>query len=69
LSKFIDGGNEYEAYIKSSNDSGVSVFIKETKRAARFKNQPSFLFGDKTHLGISKGTMKKIQETGSSDDE
>lgn len=69
LSKFIDGGNEYEAYVKSSNDSGVSVFIKETKRATRFKNQPSFLFGDKTHLAISKGTMRKAQETESSDEE
>ncbi len=67
LIKFIDGGNEYEAYVKSSNDAGVSVFVKETKRAAHFKNQPSFLFGDKTHLAISKGTMKKAQEVDSSD--
>lgn len=69
LSRFIDGGNEYEAYVKSANDSGVTVFIKETKRAARFKNQPSFLFGDKTHLAISKGTMRKVQETESSTEE
>lgn len=69
LSRFIDGGNEYEAYVKSANDSGVTVFIKETKRAARFKNQPSFLFGDKTHLAISKGTMRKVQETESSAEE
>src|SRR5579872_3845755 len=50
LLKFIDGGNEYSAYIKSANDHGVVIFIKETKRANKFKNQPSFLFGDKTHL-------------------
>lgn len=69
LIKFIDGGNQYEAYVKSANDNGVTVFIKEIKRAARFKNQPSFLFGDKTHLAISKGNLRKAQETGSLDEE
>lgn len=62
LIKFIDGGNIYEAYIKSANDHGVTIFIKEVKRAARFKNQPSFLFGDKTHLAISKSALKNAQE-------
>ncbi|HEX7042455.1 MAG TPA: tetratricopeptide repeat protein [Patescibacteria group bacterium] len=62
LIRFIDGGNTYEAYIKSANDNGVTIFIKETKRAARFKNQPSFLFGDKMHLSLSKGSIKKAQE-------
>lgn len=71
LTKFIDGGNSYEAYIKSASDAGVTVFIKEVKRTARFKNQPSFLFGDKTHLAISKGAIKKAQEAepGSSEEE
>lgn len=62
LIKFIDGGNDYEAYVKSANDHGVVVFIKETKRANRFKNQPSFLFGDKTHLAFSKSSPKNTQE-------
>ncbi len=69
LIKFMDGGNVYEAYVKSANDSGVSVFVKETKRAARFKHQPSFLFGDKTQLAISKGAVKRAQETESLDEE
>ena len=62
LIKFIDGGNEYIAYVKSANDHGVTIFMKETKRATKFKNQPSFLFGDKTHLAISKNTLKSAHE-------
>lgn len=62
LIKFIDGGNTYTAYVKSANDHGVTIFMKETKRANRFKNQPSFLFGDKTHLGINKSSIKRAQE-------
>ncbi|HSD98869.1 MAG TPA: tetratricopeptide repeat protein [Patescibacteria group bacterium] len=58
LIKFIDGGNAYEAYIKSANDHGVVIFIKEIKRATKYKNQPSFLFGDKTHLAFSKHASK-----------
>ena len=58
LIKFMDGGNTYEAYIKAANDHGVVIFIKEVKRANKFKNQPSFLFGDKTHLAFSKNSAK-----------
>lgn len=61
LIKFIDGGNTYETYIKAANDHGVTIFMKETKRTARFKNQPTFLFGEKTTLGLSKGLLKKSQ--------
>lgn len=59
LIKFIDGGNVYEAYVKSANDHGVVIFIKETKRANKFKTQPSFLFGDKTHLAFSKSSKNQ----------
>lgn len=43
LIKFIKGGNQYETYVRSASNHNVLVFIKEVKRAARFKNQPSFL--------------------------
>lgn len=43
LVKFIKGGNTYEAYVKAVEDRRVTIFIKETKRSARFKNQPSFM--------------------------
>lgn len=53
LIKFLEGGNEYESYVKSAHDHEVVIFIKESKRANKFKNQPSFLFGDKTRLSLS----------------
>lgn len=40
---FINGGNEYSACIKAVGDNSVTVFVKETKKVARFKNQPSFV--------------------------
>jgi tetratricopeptide (TPR) repeat protein len=40
---FMNGGNEYSACIKAVEDNSVTVFVKETKKAARFKNQPSFI--------------------------
>lgn len=43
LIKLIRAGNKYEAYLKSVNPHKVVVFLKELKRSARFKNQPSFL--------------------------
>jgi len=58
LIKFIDGGNTYEAYIKSASDKGITIFVKEIKRVSKFKNQPSFLFGDKTHLTFDKSVLK-----------
>lgn len=40
---FINGGNEYSACIKAVEENSVTVFIRETKKATRFKNQPSFI--------------------------
>lgn len=60
LITFLEGGNEYESYVKSAHDHEVVIFIKEAKRAAKYKNQPSFLFGDKTRLSLSVG--KKNQD-------
>lgn len=42
LIKFIKGGCKYEAYIKSSTQHKVTVFIKEVKKTTRFKDQQSF---------------------------
>lgn len=42
LTTFIQGGNEYKSCVKSVTDKSVVVFIKETKKVAKFKNQPSF---------------------------
>lgn len=42
LITFMKGGNQYEACVKASDDKTVIVFIKETKKSARYKNQASF---------------------------
>jgi len=47
LIKFIAGGNKYEAYVRSSAPSSVSVFLKEVKKSARFKGQLSFVSAEK----------------------
>jgi tetratricopeptide (TPR) repeat protein len=41
--KFMEGGNTYQACIKSIDKKVVTIFIKEVKRANKFKNQPSFV--------------------------
>lgn len=43
LVKLIDGGNSYDAYIKSLENHKIAVFVRETKRSLKFKNQPSFV--------------------------
>ena len=40
---FINGGNEYSACVKAVADNALTVFVKEVKKAAKFKNQPSFI--------------------------
>lgn len=44
LISFMKGGNEYQAYIKGVDEQNATIFIKEIKRANRFKNQSSFSF-------------------------
>lgn len=43
LIKFMEGGNTYQACVKGVDKKSVMIFIKEVKRATKFKNQPSFL--------------------------
>ncbi len=43
LIKFINAGNQYEAYIRKVDNNRVSVFIRETKRVKKFRDQPSFV--------------------------
>ncbi|HUD44511.1 MAG TPA: tetratricopeptide repeat protein [Patescibacteria group bacterium] len=43
LTKFMEIGNVYEAYIKHMDNNKVTVFIREIKRVNRLKNQPSFI--------------------------
>lgn len=43
LLKLIKGGNEYEVIVKSVKQNAITVLIRETLRAKKFKNQPSFI--------------------------
>jgi tetratricopeptide (TPR) repeat protein len=43
LIKFINAGNLYEAYIRTVDNNRVSVFVRETKRVKKFRDQPSFV--------------------------
>jgi len=52
LIKFIEAGNEYEAYIKDLDNNKVVVFIHEVKRASKLKDQPSFLSSEKSKLSV-----------------
>lgn len=62
LIKFIKGGNEYKACIKAIGNHRVTTFIKEVKRAIRFKNQPSFTSTESSKFTVSKITAKDDQE-------
>lgn len=42
LIKLINGGNHYQAYIKALSSPEVKIFMRETKRAKRFADLPSF---------------------------
>lgn len=43
LLRFIKAGYEYNIYIKNSTKNSVNIFIREVKRAKRYKSQPSFV--------------------------
>lgn len=42
LIKFMEGGNTYEAYVKSIESNKVIIFAREVLRAKGFKDQSSF---------------------------
>lgn len=50
LIKLINGGNRYEAFIKTVAKKTLTVFIRELSRAGRFKNQPTFPVTWANHL-------------------
>ena len=58
LIKFINGGNKYEAFVKSANTQSVTIFVRELKRSAKFKDQPSFLHALEKKLHFKNGKAK-----------
>ncbi len=59
LINFIEGGNQYEAYVKTIHTNRVIILVKEVKRANKFKNQPSFISLEKTKLSIDNKSNSK----------
>ncbi|MBI2195572.1 MAG: hypothetical protein HYU48_00830 [Candidatus Levybacteria bacterium] len=69
LIKFIEGGNTYEAFTKSANGKTLIIFIKETKRAGKFKDQPSFVYGVEAGLSLDQKTKKAKANMKTKDEE
>jgi len=69
LIKFMRSGNKYEAYVKSASVHKVYVFIKETKRASKFKFQPSFVSTSETAFVFDKNNKIKNQVRNKEQDE
>jgi hypothetical protein len=71
LIKLIKGGNTYSACVKSATAHNVCVFIKETKRISKYKNQPSFPQTDGQNFGLSKSKakIKNYKDLGEEDDD
>lgn len=42
LLHLIKGGNQYQSFVKTVDRQNLEIFIRETKRAPQFRNQPSF---------------------------
>lgn len=72
LIKFINGGNKYEAFVKSANHQNVSIFIRELKKSAKFVDQPSFVHVIEKKLHIksdNKSTNHKEDSESDTDEE
>jgi len=69
LIKFINGGNKYEAFVKSANHQNVSIFIRELKKSSKFKDQPSFVHVIEKKLHIKSDKSKSHKEESDSDTE
>lgn len=66
LIKFIESGNTYEAYMKSATGHAPVIFIKETKRVSKYKDQPSFISGSDAAFTFEK-INKKAKGNSTSD--
>jgi tetratricopeptide (TPR) repeat protein len=70
LINFMEGGNLYEAFVKTAENHKLIIFIKETKRARKFENQPSFAhsFAEKTKFVVSKTTVASTHDDDDDDE-
>lgn len=69
LIKLMNGGNEYDAFVKSvDNVHKIVIFIRETKRSNKLKNQPSFIT-EKSKFVLQKNTAEKKGKSAKDEDE
>jgi tetratricopeptide (TPR) repeat protein len=52
LIKFMKAGNQYEAYIRTVDSNRACIFVRETKRIKKFRDQPSFVSMEKAKLSF-----------------
>jgi hypothetical protein len=57
LIKFIESGNEYDAYARTVDNNKISIFVREVKRTKKLKDQPSFVSNDKVKLSFENNTL------------
>lgn len=69
LINFMEGGNAYQACIKAINKKGVSIFIKESKKANKFKHQPSFLSLEPSKNMPSAKTQRSSRKSDDTEDD
>lgn len=62
LIRFMNGGNVYEAFIKSVDNNKVIIFAREVKRIAKFKDQPSFTPTDKSKFTLASKGSKNVKK-------
>ncbi|HZE87812.1 MAG TPA: hypothetical protein VE090_06470 [Methylomirabilota bacterium] len=58
LIKFIKAGNQYEAYVRTVDSNRACIFVRETKRIKKFRDQPSFVSTEKAKLSFENKSSK-----------
>lgn len=61
LIRFIKGGNKYTTYIKAVENRNAIIFMREEKRASRFKNQPSFIITEASQTLLNHSKKKNLE--------
>ncbi|HSA83566.1 MAG TPA: tetratricopeptide repeat protein [Patescibacteria group bacterium] len=61
LIKFMQAGNQYDAYVRTVDNNRVGIFVREIKRMKRFRDQPSFVSVEKIKLSF-KASKREDQE-------
>lgn len=58
----IQGGNKYEAFVKSFSKNSLTVFLREISRAKKFHNTPSFASSGSDYLSFIREDSSSSEE-------